>query len=666
MFGFGKKKGPTLGLDINSDSITLIQLDKSRVGVEMVHFACLPTPANTVREGLIADPIAIGSVISDLIQQAEIPLAGQSPTINMTVPAQSVVIRLMPVPTGMPPDELAEVVTQEATNHVPFPISDANLDWSLMPATERTDSDGVRRVDVILAAVQRSIIDTCWRASDAAGVQLGKVEVSSLATLRGLALAGYTGGSGHVSMVVNIRQDATDINIVRSSMPLFGRSVIIGVETLTESISRSLEIDFEKALEMLPEIPLFGSPPQNEHFGQAAQVARTIFSDITDEIERSLDFYQSQVGDVKIDQIILTGPGCMIPNLDQYVASRTSLKTIYGDAMRDMTFDHTVVVERMRPILASLIGTTIEPAWNPNFTVDLDLNKEGRAALTFDDRTTAKIIDDQAPQAYWFQPTLIGGVMLMIIAGLVSLYFTQIDVPTKEKQVAEYSAKLLQARKDIARISELRTSNSFLDKRRKVLNYLVKKTKRWSTYLDIVKENTPQDVQIDNIVFQPTDFQIEGFASDFAAVSRLSINLGASPGIANSSVEYATRGEKSPDLISFSVTVRLKTPGVAGVPGMPGMPGVPGAPVLPGTAPPVPGTPGAFGATDGSNVSSLPANGTNTSASFDIDSFPTDKFKKLSAADVKTKFSKKELNTIWSPEFEKQTESVSSLPGGSS
>lgn len=664
MFGFGKKKGPTLGLDINSDSITLIQLDKTRTGIEMVHFACLPTPANTVREGLIADPIAIGSVITDLIQQAEIPIAGQSPTINMTVPAQSVVIRLMPVPTGMPNDELAEVVTQEATNHVPFPISDANLDWSLMPATERTDSDGVRRVDVILAAVQRSIIDTCWKAADAAGVQLGKIEVSSLATLRGLALAGYTGGSGHVSMVVNIRQDATDINIVRSSMPLFGRSVIIGVETLTESISRSLEIDFEKSLEMLPEIPLFGSPPPNEQLGQAAQVARTIFSDITDEIERSLDFYQSQVGDVKIDQIILTGPGCMIPNLDQYIASRTSLKTIFGDAMRDMAFDQTVVVERMRPILASLIGTSIEPAWNPNFTVDLDLNKEGRAALVFDDRTTAKIVDDEVPQAYWFKPTLAGGVMAMILAGLVALYFTQFDVPSKEKQVTEYTAKLMQARKDIARISELRTSNSFLDKRRKVLNYLVKKTKRWSTYLDIVQENTPQDVQIDNIVFQPTDFQIEGFASDFAAVSRLSINLGASPDIAASSVEYATRGEKFPDVVSFALTVRIKSPGV------------PGAPATPGATPP--GPPGAFGGSDARTVSSVP---------FDRNSFPAGKFKKLSVADVKSKFSqgasdeelklsssdsqgkttftRKELETIWSPDFYKEQQSISSIPGGS-
>ena len=154
----------------------------------------------------------------------------------------------MPVPTGMPAEELADVVTQEATNHVPFPIEDANLDWSQMPATERTDSDGVRRIDVILAAIQRSIIESYWAMADSAGVKLGRVDISSLSVIRSLALAGYLGSTGHLSMIVNIRHDACDINVVRSAMPLFGRSIMLGLDTVTESISRSFDIDFEQAL----------------------------------------------------------------------------------------------------------------------------------------------------------------------------------------------------------------------------------------------------------------------------------------------------------------------------------------------------------------------------------------------------------------------------------
>jgi type IV pilus assembly protein PilM len=557
MFGFGgKKKGPTIGIDINSDSITLIQLDKTRVGVEVLRFACLPTPANTVREGLIADPAAIGSVISELMIQAGIPQTGPSPILNMTIPAQAVVIRLMPVPTGMPADELAEVVTQEATNHVPFPISDANLDWSLMPATERTDADGVRRVDVILAAVQRSIIETCWRATDSCGVQLGKIEVSSLASIRGLALAGYLGSAGHMSMVVNVRQDATDINVVRSAMPLFGRSVIIGMETLTEAISRSLEVDFETALTLLPEIPLFGMPPKDQRMGQAAQVARTIFSDITDELERSLEFYQSQVGEVKLDQIILTGPGCMIPNLDQYIGSRMGFRTIFGDSMRDMAFDQNLVVERMRPILASLIGSSLEPAWNPNFTVDLDLNREGRLPLFFDERATQKI-EDRRPTQSWFQPALLGGICALAATGAILAYLNLVDIPAKQQALITTEAKITQARKDLEQVNQLKESNSSLKMRQKVLNYLVSKGRRWSSYLDVLQLNTPKGVQIDHVIFGAQEFQIEGLATDFSSVSNLSLNLDSSPLIKDSSIDYASRKDKLPQYVSFGLTARI-------------------------------------------------------------------------------------------------------------
>lgn len=552
MFGFKKKQGPTIGVEINSDSISLMQLEKTRVGIEVIRFACLPAPANTVREGLVTDPQAVGAVIMSLLEDSGIPASGPMPTMNISIPAQSAVIRLMPVPTGMPPDELAEVVTQEATNHVPFPINDANLDWSLMPATERTDPDGVRRVDVILAAVQRSIIETCWRTADSAGVRLGRVEVSSLSAIRGLALSGHD-SPDKVSMVVNIRQDATDINIVRSAMPLFGRSVIIGIETLTEAVSRSLEVDFDQALDLLPEISLFGRPPKDDRSGQAAQVARTIFSDITDELERSLEFYESQVGDVRVDEIILTGPGCMLQNLDQYVSSRMGHKAAYGNAMKELVFDQTLVVERMRPILASLVGSSVDPAWNPTFTVDLDLNKEGRLPHLFDERKT-QVLDEDRELPPWFRPGLTAGAALLVLAFLSWSYLVYLDLPAKSQEAEGLSNKIVEAKHDLTKISSLKTTNTHLDTRRKVLTYLINKSRRWSPYLRVIAENTPRDVQIEQVFFNSDNFVLEGYGRDFASVSNLAINLDGNDLVSEARINFATRKEKTREVVTFSLT----------------------------------------------------------------------------------------------------------------
>jgi type IV pilus assembly protein PilM len=556
MFSFGKKKGAMLGLDINSDSTTLIQLDKTKSGIEVQKFACQPTPPNCIREGLITDPVTMGQLLDDLLKEAQIP-TNQAPIINVSVPAQAVVIRLMPVPVGMPPEELADVVTQEATNHVPFPISEANLDWCQMNATERTDPDGVRRVDVILSAIQHSIVESYWRMADAAGVKLGRVEVSSLSVIRGLALAGYLGSSGHLSLVVNIRQDATDINIVRSAMPLFGRSIILGVEALTEAIARSLDLSFDQAMEILPDVPVFNITPTDARLGQAGQVARTIFSDIGDELNKSVEFYRSQVGDVKIDQVILTGPGCMMPNIDEYFTSKLRIKTILGDPMRDMLVDESKVSPRMRPILAALIGSSIEPTWNPSITVDLDLNKEGRIPLALDLTRTQNILDEPPPAPGWFKPTVAYSFSVLLLSLGAWMYFASFDVPQAQKEIEVTSALITDGNRKLADLKRLRQDNEVLERRKLVLDRLVGGGKHWSGYLEAVRDNTPKGLQINQLSLNDNELKLEGAALNFSTVSNLSINLGSSHLLSDANIEYAQRPEKNPDRVTFCVLSKL-------------------------------------------------------------------------------------------------------------
>ncbi len=556
MFSFGKKKGAMLGLDINSDSTTLVQLEKTKSGIEVQRFACQPTPPNCIREGLITDPVTMGQLVDDLLKEAQIP-TNQAPIINVSVPAQAVVIRLMPVPVGMPPEELADVVTQEATNHVPFPITEANLDWCQMNATERTDPDGVRRVDVILSAIQHSIVESYWRMADVAGVKLGRVEVSSLSVIRGLALAGYLGSSGHLSLVVNIRQDATDINIVRSAMPLFGRSIILGVEALTEAIARSLDLSFDQAMEILPDVPVFNITPADARLGQAGQVARTIFSDIGDELNKSVEFYRSQVGDVKIDQVILTGPGCMMPNIDEYFTSKLRIKTILGDPMRDMLVDESRVSPRMRPILAALIGSSIEPTWNPSITVDLDLNKEGRLPLALDLTRTQNILDEPPPTPGWFKPTLIYSFSVLLLSLASWIYFANFDVPQAQKEIEVTNALITDGNRKLADLKRLRQDNEVLERRKQVLDKLVGGGKHWSGYLEAVRDNTPKGLQINQLSLNESELKLEGAALDFSTVSNLSINLGSSNLLSDANIEYALRPEKTPDRVTFCVLSKL-------------------------------------------------------------------------------------------------------------
>jgi Tfp pilus assembly protein PilN len=357
--------------------------------------------------------------------------------------------------------------------------------------------------------------------------------------------------------VVNIRQDATDINIVRSAMPLFGRSIILGVEALTEAIARSLDLSFDQAMEILPDVPVFNITPTDARMGQAGQVARTIFSDIGDELNKSVEFYRSQVGDVKIDQVILTGPGCMMPNIDEYFTSKLRIKTILGDPMRDMLVDESRVSPRMRPILAALIGSSIEPTWNPSITVDLDLNKEGRIPLALDLTRTQNILDEPPPTPGWFKPTLIYSFSVLLLSLASWIYFANFDVPQAQKEIEVTNALITDGNRKLADLKRLRQDNEVLERRKQVLDRLVGGGKHWSGYLEAVRDNTPKGLQISQLSLNESELKLEGAALDFSTVSNLSINLGSSNLLSDANIEYALRPDKNPDRVTFCVLSKL-------------------------------------------------------------------------------------------------------------
>jgi len=485
-------------------------------------------------------------------------VVGGVPQANVAVPGQAVVVRLMPVPTGMPEEELADVVAQEAINHVPFPMREANLDWSIMGATERTDADGVRRVDVILAAIQKTIVDSYWRLAETAGVRLGRIDISSLAATRALSFAGYLQPNDKLTMSVIIRHDATDINLIKNGMPLFSRSVLLGVETLGEAISRSLDVHLDDALNLLPQIQLFGMSPATPELGQAAQIARTVFGDITDEVSRSFEFYRSQVGEVVVDQIILAGSGCRVPSLDQFISNRLNVSTVVANPLRQVTYDPDLVPEERRPGQTITLGAVLEPDAVPVPVVELDLNKEGPSAGVLEgmeERPTVRIIPQETP---WFMPALAGGIALTVVSGALWGYFSQVDVPRKQSELEELQRQIEDGKKQLKDLDQLKSDNSVLAQKKRLLDGIVNERQPWSRVLDVVRQSAPPGVRVKKLVLNGNVLQVEGTAVDFTSVSYLAINMGGSTLLSDSTVDFASRDDKEPRMIDFGVSARIR------------------------------------------------------------------------------------------------------------
>jgi type IV pilus assembly protein PilM len=554
VFLFGKKTGPTLGLDINSSTISVIQLEKTKTDIKVARFSSMPTPPDIVREGLLGDPEAVGTAVRELLDLVGIPDKKPKPVVNIGIPGQAVVIRLMPVPVGMPADELNDVIRQEAINNLPFPVEEANLDFSLLPATERTDPDGVKRVDVILAAIQKIVVDSYWRMADAANVQLGKLDISSLASIRALACSGMLRDDNQLTMAVNIRNDATDITLIKKGMPLFSRSVLLGVETLGEAISRSIDSPMDEAISMLHKLQLGAVPTSDPKLGQAAQVARSVFGDLTAEVGRSLEFYMSQVGSVQVDQMILSGPGCVVPGLHDFVANRLNISTIVADPFQNIIYDKAQILEERRPAHTLLLGLVADPTMSPIKTVEVDLNKSGPSAVSTE--TGEEGDDEEAEEEVdtpWFVPALSAGVLSLLVAGGVWGVFAFYLTADSETQLAAIEESITTQKAQADQMAKQQEELVALRQKKEVLERIVNHGTPTACILQAVRDNIPQGVQVTTVSLTENNFSAAGISTDFAKASHYVINLDGSNYFENARLSNIHRFKKAPDQIGFDL-----------------------------------------------------------------------------------------------------------------
>jgi Tfp pilus assembly protein PilN len=232
-----------------------------------------------------------------------------------------------------------------------------------------------------------------------------------------------------------------------------------------------------------------------------------------------------------------------------------NIKTILSDPMRDLIFSPDVIVDSMRPILAALIGSSIETSWNPSFTVDLDLNKEGRLPLLYDERATQVIAPEDRPTP-WFKVATAAGAATLALSLASYGFVGQFDIPNKQKQIDQLAALTVKSNADLKQLSALRKENDVLTNKKRILDNIIKKSNHWSTVLDSIRNGIPGSVQIENISIDK-NATIQGEALDFQGVSNFAINLSTAPGFTDANVQSASRKEKTPEIVFYEIVARI-------------------------------------------------------------------------------------------------------------
>jgi type IV pilus assembly protein PilM len=166
----------TVGLDIDGRYLSAAEVDGGRV----VRAASVDLPEGLVREGEVIDAAALGEQLKRFAADAGLPR-----TVRVGVANQQIVVRVIELPRIEDESQRDAAIRFQAAEAIAMPLDEAVLDYHVAGHAEALD--GSQRMQVVVVAARRRMVETLLEAVKAAGLKADGVDLDAFALVRMLA-----------------------------------------------------------------------------------------------------------------------------------------------------------------------------------------------------------------------------------------------------------------------------------------------------------------------------------------------------------------------------------------------------------------------------------------------------------------------------------------------
>jgi type IV pilus assembly protein PilM len=345
MFLFNKKKD-VVGIDIGSSSIKLVQLKDLKGSYQLINVGIAPLPPEAIVDNTLMDSAAIVAAINCLTSNLGIKIKD----IACSISGNSVIIRKIVLP-AMPPEDLEDQISWEAEQYIPFDINDVNMDFQILSP----DSIDPSKMNVLLVASKKDIINDYVAVFNECGLHLSVVDVDSFAVQNAFEV-NYDFSEEEVIALINIGASVMNINVVKSGITLFTRDVQIGGNLYTEEIQKQMGLSSTES----ESIKLLACESNITTLNDVISKAN---GTLTQEIRRSLDFYNSTANDDRIAKVYICGGASKSLNLLGSIAEATGLEVEIINPFAKLKFSEKdfdpEYLQEIGPLVAVTVGLAI-------------------------------------------------------------------------------------------------------------------------------------------------------------------------------------------------------------------------------------------------------------------------------------------------------------------
>ncbi|MEK7954274.1 Amuc_1101 family PilM-like pilus complex protein [Luteolibacter soli] len=318
-------------------------------------------------------PAQIGYAIGQLTQRLK---AGKS-KVRYAVSGQSVFTRFVKLPP-LGDDDIEQLVTFEAQQHVPFPLNEVVWDYEIL------ESAGEK--EVVIVAIRAEALDELNESVTGTGLATAEVDVAPMALYNAFRAA-YANVTEPV-LLIDIGAKSTDLLYIEGKR-FFTRSVNRGGVSITSAISKEYGVSFAEAEGHKTHgglVALGGGHTEqlDETTAALATTIRNALGQLPAEIARTTNYYRSQQGGNAPKRIILAGGGANLPYTKEFFEEKLHLPVEFFNPVAAIAVGKGVDTDKLgreAHLMGELIGLGLRATGKSSVNIDLVPTKVQAARL---------------------------------------------------------------------------------------------------------------------------------------------------------------------------------------------------------------------------------------------------------------------------------------------
>lgn len=343
---FSPKVTNYLGIDIGRSSIKIVELKKEGAGMKLLTYGFSENNTIVGKVDWQKDEDYTAKIINKILEKS----GARGTSAIAALPTFSVFSSVINL-SNISDKEIESAIQWEAKKVIPLPLDEMVLDWRKVEEEDKKS----KNTKILLTGAPKTLVQKYVAIFKKAKINLLSLETETFSLIRSLL-----GNDKATTMIVEIGASTTDITIAHKSVPVLNRSIDVGGLSITNAISKNLNIGQERAEQFKYDLGI------NLAGSQEDIVPKTILesvSPIVNEIKHLLNLYEGK-NNSKVEKIVLSGGSALLPNFSDYLSKILDMNVIIGDPWSRINYPSDIeqVLKEVGPRLSVAIGLAMRGA----------------------------------------------------------------------------------------------------------------------------------------------------------------------------------------------------------------------------------------------------------------------------------------------------------------